>query len=82
MHAVDGKIMSGVVVATTIRSTSAGTMPAASSAAREAASARSDVISSSAAMWRARMPVRATIHSSLVSTLLASSALVTRFAGR
>ena len=29
MHAVDGKIMSGVVVATMMRSTSAGAMPAA-----------------------------------------------------
>ena len=52
MHAVDGKIMSGVVVATTMRSTSAGAMPARSSALRDAASARSDVCSSSAAMWR------------------------------
>ena len=58
MQAVDGKIMSGVVVATTIRSTSAGAMPAAASACRAAASARSDVCSSSAAMCRARMPVR------------------------
>ncbi len=42
---------------------------------REAAMARSEVFSSSAAMWRWRMPVRSTIHSSLVSTCLASSAL-------
>jgi hypothetical protein len=33
-------------------------------------------------MWRARMPVRWTIHSSLVSTIAANSALVMMRAGR
>jgi len=36
---------------------------------RAAAQARSEVISPSAAMWRCSMPVRCTIHSSLVSTV-------------
>ena len=40
MHAVDGNTMSGVVVATTIRSTSAGASPAAASARRAARAAR------------------------------------------
>jgi len=38
MHAVDGKMTSGVVVATTMRSTSAAGIPAAASAARAALS--------------------------------------------
>ena len=51
-------------------------------AARAAASPRSEVTSPSAAMWRSRMPVRCTIHSSDVSTILVRSSLVTRRAGR
>ena len=51
-------------------------------AARAACSARSLVISSSAATWRASMPVRDTIHSSLVSIRLSSSLLVTTRCGR
>ena len=50
--AVAGKVMSGVVVATTIRSTSAISMPAFSIALRPAAAARSEVFSPSAAMSR------------------------------
>ena len=82
MHAVDGKIMSGVAVATMMRSMSAGVMPAAAIAARDARSARSDVCSSGAAMWRWRMPVRVRIHSSLVATRCASSSLVRTRTGR
>ena len=52
------------------------------SAARAAASARSEVISPGAAMWRSRMPVRCAIHSSEVSTVPASSALVSTRCGR
>ena len=74
--------MSGVEVATTIRSTSALVRPALASAQRHASSARSLVDSWSAAMWRSRMPVRSTIHASLVSTTDASSALVMIFSGR
>ena len=52
-------------------------MPAAASASRGACEREiADVVSSSAAMWRWRMPVRVRIHSSLVSTRCASSSLV------
>ena len=81
-HAVDGKIMSGVVVATTIKSTSESAMPAVASAWREAASARSLVCSSGAAICREQIPVRVRTHSSLVSMRVASSALVSTLAGR
>ena len=74
--------MSGVVVATMTRSTSAGAMPAMSRALRAACSARSDVVSAGAAMRRSRMPVRARIQASLVSTLRDSSSLVSTRAGR
>ncbi len=73
MLAVDGKIMSGVDVATMIRSMSAAVRPAASSARRAAAVARSLAWTSSATKWRARMPVRSTIQSSDVSTPRAAS---------
>ena len=82
MQAVDGNTMSGVVVATMMRSTSAGAMPRQASALRAACSARSDVVSAGAAMCRSRMPVRVRIHSSLVSTVRDSSSLVTTRAGR
>ncbi len=45
-------------------------IPAAASAARAASVASVPVVSPSPAMWRWRMPVRSTIHSSLVSTVL------------
>ena len=48
--AVDGKIRSGVAVATMMRSTSSGFMAAAPIASRAACTARSDVVSPSAAM--------------------------------
>ena len=57
-------------------------MPALSSARRAAAVARSEVSSPSAAMWRWRMPVRAAIHSSLVSTIFDRSSLVSTLSGR
>jgi hypothetical protein len=78
--------MSGVEVATMIRSTSSGLRPAASSAWRAAAAPRSDALVTASAKWRARMPVRSTIHSSLVSSprvarSAAICALVTRRGG-
>ena len=79
MQAVLGKIMSGVVVATTIRSMSAAVSPAASSARRPALTARSLVSSLSAAMRRDWMPERVRIHSSEVSTNFARSSLVRIF---
>ena len=66
--AVAGKVLSGVEVASTIRSIVGASTCASASAARAAAIARSEVSSPSAAMWRSRMPVRCTIHSSEVST--------------
>ena len=74
--AVAGKAMSGVTVATISRSMSAGSTPACASAARAAGSAMSDSASSSRAMRRSRIPVRTTIHSSVVSTSLDSSSFV------
>ena len=56
--AVAGKVLSGVEVATMMRSMSPASSPASSSAARAAGCARSEVVSPSAAMWRSRMPVR------------------------
>jgi hypothetical protein len=81
-QAVEGEIRSGVVVPTTSSSISPGLTPAAASAARDAPSARSQVVWPSAAMWRWRMPVRDAIHSSLVSTSFSRSALVSTFSGR
>jgi len=65
-----------------MKSTSAGANPAASSARRAACSARSTVVSPSAAMWRRSMPVRVRIHSSVVSTIFSRSWLVMIFFGR
>ena len=56
--AVAGKVLSGVEVASTIRSICCASMPAWSSAARAALIARCEVNSPSAAMWRCRIPVR------------------------
>jgi len=81
-QALDGKTMSGVEVASTMRSMSPGRSPAAASAWRQAASARSLVASPSAATCRSRMPVRETIHSSVVSTIDSRSRLVSVFSGR
>ena len=80
--AVLGKTMSGVVVATMIISIDAASMPAASMARRAARYARSLVSWPSAARRRSWMPVRLTIHSSVVSTRLASSVLVRMVSGR
>src|SRR5918992_1354526 len=58
------------------RSSSDGSRPATASASRAAWTLRVVAVSSSAAMRRSRMPVRVTIHSSEVSTMVDSSALV------
>ena len=68
--------MSAVVVPTTMKSTSSGVRLARSSACWAAFTARSEVASVSSAMWRSRMPLRWTIHSSLVATIFSRSALV------
>ena len=80
--AVAGKVWSGVEVASTMRSIDCASTCPAASAARAAASARSDVISPGAAMRRSRMPVRWPIQASEVSTLWARSALVRTWLGR
>jgi hypothetical protein len=71
-----GKYMSGVVVPTAMKSMSSGRRFARSIACWAARNARSEVASLSSAMWRSRMPLRCTIHSSLVSTIFSRSALV------
>ena len=75
--------MSGVVVATTIRSTSAGASDAAASALRDRGERQ---VATSARRRRrcaaARMPVRERIHSSLVATRSASASLVRMRSGR
>ena len=58
MLPTDGKIMSGVDVATMMRSTLSAERLAAASASRAASSAMSLALTPSAAKWRARMPVR------------------------
>ncbi len=55
---------------------SAASTPALASASRAAGSAMSVSASSGAAKRRSRMPVRSTIHSSEVSTIVESSAFV------
>jgi hypothetical protein len=76
MLPTDGNTMSGVVVPTAMNSMSSGTRLARSSACWAALTARSDVASLSSAMCRWRMPVRWTIHSSLVATIFSRSAFV------
>ena len=65
-----------------MRSMSSGVSPASSSAARAARVPMVEVSSPSAAMRRSLMPVRSAIQSSEVSTILASSALVTTRVGQ
>ena len=80
--AVEGKVWSGVAVATTIASRSEASRPPSARAARAAAAARSEVASPSAAKWRRSMPVRLRIQSSEVSSICANSAFSTTRAGR
>ena len=60
---------------------SSAVRPAWASAASAARVPSTEVVSSGPAMWRWRMPVRCTIHSSEVSSRAARSALVTTWAG-
>ncbi len=80
--AVDGIGVSPDRVAQTIRSTCSARMPAASSARLAASTARSDAATSSSAKFRDRMPVRSTIHSSLVSTSDSKYEFGIRLSGR
>jgi len=80
--AVEGNAYSGVAVATMTRSICEGNTCATSSASRAARMARVAVLSRSpATTCRSLMPVRDTIHSSVVSTTRARSALVSTFSG-
>ena len=82
MVAVAGNCISGVAVATIIKSISCAGTLASSNAFKAACTAKSLVFSLSAAKWRALMPVRVVIHSSDVSIRFAKSSLLTRLAGR
>ena len=73
LKAPGGNLFLGVVVATMITSIWLTSISAWRIARSAAASARSDVVSSSRAMCRRLMPVRSTIQSSLVSTIFARS---------
>ena len=79
--AVFGIGASGVQVATITRSMSAGDRPLAASALPPAATAMSATVSSGPAIRRLAMPTRLRIHSSVVSTVAASSSLVTTRVG-
>ena len=68
--------MSGVTVATTIRSIEDASTPASASAATAAGSAMSVSACSLVANRRSRIPVRSTIHSSVVSTNCSRSLFV------
>src|SRR5262245_16535724 len=81
VHAHDGRMRSGVVVASTIWSTSSAFTFAISSARWQAISAMSLEAWSGAAMRRSRMPVRSTIHSSDVSTSFSRSWFVSTRSG-
>ena len=70
-----GVLVSGVQVLTRSRSSSSAVIPASASAFCAAPSANSHV-RVFLAMRRSRTPVRLTIHSSLVSTICSSIALV------
>src|SRR5205814_9954278 len=80
-QAVEGKGMSGVIVATMMRSICSAVTAAFFSARKAAAAARSEVNSSLAASRRSFIPVREVIHSSEVSTIFSRSALVRILAG-
>ena len=79
--AVAGNGVSPVIVAHTIMSSCSAGMPADSSAPRAASTARSEVCTPSSAKWRASMPVRSRIHSSLVSTMASNQLLGTSRGG-
>src|ERR1044072_2774515 len=81
VHAHEGRMRSGVVVARMMWSTSRASTPAISSARWQAINARSLEACPVDAIRRSRMPVRSTIHSSEVSTSFARSAFVSTRSG-
>jgi hypothetical protein len=80
-QAVEGKGMSGVIVATMIKSICSGVTRARAMATSAALAARSEVCSCLAAMRRSLMPVRLVIHSSDVSTIFLNCSLVSTRSG-
>ena len=74
--AVDGKNISGVIVATMIRSISSGSILKRLRISLKAAVAISEEASPFAAIWRSTIPVRLRIHSSDVSTIFSRSRLL------
>ena len=75
--------MSGVVVAQIRRSTSSGLVSVFCNSPRTASAAICEVPSPSPLrMWRSLIPVRSVIQASVVSTMRASSALVSRSGGK
>ena len=81
MHAVEGNVRSGEVVATIIMSISSALIWQFFKRFSEALNAKSEVNSDLSAMWRCLIPVLSTIHSSLVSTSLDKSKFVTILLG-
>ena len=75
-QAVDGSSRSGLAVASTMVSISAAVTPAAARARSLASRLSMATVCSGPAMWRSRIPVRSTIHTSEVSSILLRSALV------
>ena len=73
--------MSGVTVATMIRSISEPSSPASASASRAAGRQRSESACSGSAMRRSRIPVRSRIHSSFVSIIFERSSFVSTLSG-
>src|SRR5258706_1446332 len=73
--------MSGVMVATTIKSISSALTRAGSIERKAAGAPGSEVNSSLAAIWRSLIPVRVVIHSSEVLTIFSRSALVSTRSG-
>ena len=73
--------MSGVMVATMMRSSCSGEMLPLAMARKAALAAMSEVYSSVAAMRRCLIPVRVVIHSSEVSTIFSRSPLVRILSG-
>src|SRR2546430_3971329 len=80
-QAVAGKNMSGVTLASTIKSISVGSVPVSTNNTLAASVAMCEVAVPFSATWRSRMPVRARIHSSLVATIFSRSALVITLGG-
>ena len=80
-QAVAGNGISGLTVATMMTSTASAEMPRSARHSRAASAARSLVATPGSTRWRSRMPVRSTIHSSEVSTIVSRSALVSTRGG-